>query len=226
MILKDIITVLKSKDKIAILPHISVDGDGLGSSLALALALLKLGKKVKVYLEEGVPFTFGFLPGQHLLELYNNEGYEETGKEESIKNENKNEAGIEVAVALDTGDEGRLGKRIEIFKKAKVTINIDHHATNSMYAEYNLVKTENSAVGEIIYQLIKEIGIEIDTDISICLYVAILTDTGGFKYSNTTALTHQITSDLISNGIDVAEISKRIFDTNSYEKIKLMARNK
>lgn len=216
MTFNEIPSVLRGKDKISILPHVSVDGDGLGSSLALALALGKLGKKVRIYLEEKVPLLFEFLPGLNLIEVYdkNSEAINEDTQEDKLYSE--------VTVAIDTGDEGRLGNRLEIFKGSEVTINIDHHATNSMFAQYNHVQINSSSVGELIYELIKELDIEIDMDISACLYVAILTDTGGFRYSNTTSKTHLIVSDLINKGIDISDISKRIFSTNSYEKIKLM----
>jgi len=206
IVLNDIVSIIKDKEKILILPHVSADGDALGSSIALGLAIEKLGKQVKIYLEEGLQKKYDFLPGQHLIEIY----------------EGKNGFKSEVAIALDTADEGRLGKRIEIFKEAGVTINIDHHNTNPLYADFNYVQPHSSAVGEIIYRIIKMMDLTIDTNISICLYVAISTDTGGFRYSNTTPETHRITSDLIRIGVDVSDISRRLFETNSYEKIKLM----
>jgi len=123
---------------------------------------------------------------------------------------------------LDTGDLERLGKRVEIFNSIKHTVNIDHHTTNTEFASVNLVNTKAAAVGELIYQLIKSMEISLDQDISTCLYVAVATDTGGFRYSNTTALTHQITADLINNGVDVSKISQIVFETVPYKKVKLM----
>ena len=205
MDLNKIILSLNSSEEIAILPHISADGDALGSSLAMALAMKTLGKKVKVILDEDIPQLYGFLPGRHLSEVY-------TGKEKKY----------ETVVALDTGDIGRLGNRLEIFESAKVTINIDHHNTNSEFAFHHYVSTDSAAGGEIIYKLVKMMGVNPDQDIATCLYVAIVTDTGGFRYSNTTSLTHQIISDLIKVGVNVAEISQFVFDTTSYEKVMLM----
>jgi len=209
MVLIDIINVLKKSKKVIIMPHVSVDGDGLGSSLALGLALEKIGTSVEVWLEEDVPNVYSFLPGSHLVNVYNGEGElsgECTG----------------TVVALDAGDLPRLGKRVEIFNNAGITINIDHHGTNDGFAQYNYVNVNSSSVGEILYQFIKMMGIEFDTDIATCLYVAISTDTGGFRYSNTTSITHQIAGDLLNSGVNVAEVSQRIFDTVSYEKVMLM----
>ncbi len=205
MVFDKIISVINNSKEIAILPHVSADGDALGSSLGFALALSGMGKSVKVILEEEIPQVYSFLPGRQMVKVY---GFDE-----------KN---YETAIALDTGDTNRLGKRIEVFESARITVNIDHHKTNSEFAFHNFVSTDSSAVGEIIFQLLKKMGINPDKDISTCLYVAIATDTGGFRYSNTTFLTHQIAAELIQNGINVAEISQWIFDSTSFEKVRLL----
>lgn len=204
MELDRIISVLKESDKIVILPHVSADGDAIGSSLALAMVLRKLGKKPKVMLEEDIPYIYGFLPGREMAEVFT------TGHEL-----------FNAAVALDTGDLGRLGARRSMFESAAETVNIDHHNTNTEFAFHNYVSAGSSAVGEIIYEMIKSMGLKPDMDIATCLYVAIATDTGSFRFSNTSPLTHQIVSELINVGVKVAEVSTKIFDSNSYEKVKL-----
>ncbi|MCX8130101.1 MAG: bifunctional oligoribonuclease/PAP phosphatase NrnA [Clostridia bacterium] len=210
MIIDRIITLIKDAENIAIMPHISVDGDGLGSSLALGLTLKKMGKKVTVYLEEDVPYIYDFLPGKELVSIVN----------DICKY--KNTDGYDLAIALDTGDMKRLGDRADIFERAKITVNIDHHATNTEFAFINYVQPGSAAVGEIVYQMIKVMGQSLDAETATCLYVAITTDTGGFRFSNTTSATHQITADLINNGVNVAEISQKVFETASLEKTKLM----
>ncbi len=206
MIMNDIVTVLKSSNTICIMPHVYADGDAIGSSLALGLALMKLNKAVTVLTEEQIPLTYDFLYGRQLIEVYN---------------VNSEEKKFDAVMTVDTGDLDRVGKRADILKKGKTTVNIDHHQTNTMFACYNYVETNAAAVGEVIYQLIKLLGVEIDAEMSTCLYVALATDTGGFKYSNTTSITHQIAADLINNGVNISEISQRIFDTMSKEKVKL-----
>jgi len=205
MIEKEIIKAIEKAERIAVLPHVFADGDALGSSIALALALRKMGKQVRVYIEEEIQHTFDFLPGKELIEVFDGQA-----------------EGLDLVLILDTGDLARLGRRVEIFNKIENTINIDHHTTNTEFASINLVKSSAAAVGEIIYQLLKSMGMEIDQDISTCLYVAIATDTGGFRYSNTTALTHQITADLINSGVDVSKVSQLVFETVPYKKVKLM----
>lgn len=191
-------------DKIIILPHIEADGDALGSSLALGLALSSAGKAVKIILEEDMPSLYSFLPGTDMIIKYD-------GRDEN--------AGL--AIALDTGDKMRLGRRLAIFEKAEATVNIDHHTTNTRFAEHNLVCTDCAATGEIIFDLLEHLKFEIDKTVAEALYVAVATDTGGFRYSNTTSHTHNIAAKLIDKGLDVSEISKIIFDTESLEKVLL-----
>ncbi|HOQ36444.1 MAG TPA: bifunctional oligoribonuclease/PAP phosphatase NrnA [Acetivibrio sp.] len=207
MVENRIIKLINEAERIAILPHVSADGDALGSSLALAIALRTMDKVVTVYLEEEIPSIYSFLPGRESAQVYG----EKPDK-------------YELVLALDTGDLERLGRRIAIFEEADKTVNIDHHTTNTEFARLNLVKVSSSAVGEIIYQLIKMMGIALDKDMATCLYVAIATDTGGFRYSNTTPITHQISADLINNGVDVANISQLVFETTSLPKVKLMGK--
>lgn len=207
MLMNKIINAIKKAHNIAILPHVSADGDALGSSFALAIALKGLGKNATIYLEEDIPFIYGFMPGLILSKVYNGTDNIET----------------DVAVALDTGDLQRLGKRRAIFEKSSLTVNIDHHTTNSMFATLNHVIPYSSASAEIIYQMIKSMGINLNGEMALCLYVAIATDTGGFRYANTTAITHQITADLINNGVDIADTSQKVFDTISHEKLKLIS---
>lgn len=208
MTLDGIVSILKENNCFAIFPHISLDGDGLGSSLALALALNKLNKKAVVYVEENIPYIYDFLPGKQHIKKYNS--YDALA-----------EFAHSVSVAIDTGDIERLGERELIFNSVEITVNIDHHETNSEYALFNYVQRHSSAAGEIVYSIIKMMGIEFDLDISTCLYVAIATDTGGFRFSNTTSLTHKIIADLIDKGIDVSDISKKVFEVTSLARVRL-----
>lgn len=203
--LEKITSLITARERIAILPHVSADGDAVGSCLAFALALAKLGKKPVVYLEEEIPYVYNFLPGRQYAEVFTSQ-----------------RSTHDVAVALDSGDLGRLGARRDLFETSAVTVNIDHHATNSEFAFHNFVQTGSSAVGEIVYEMIKIMGLKPDADMATCLYVAIATDTGGFKFSNTTSLTHRIAAELVDCGVPVAEVSHRVFDITSYEKVRLM----
>ncbi len=201
---REIVKLLSQAGGVAIFPHVSADGDAIGSSLALAMALKKAGKDVVVYMEENIPAVYRFLPGTELTRFYD-----------------PSDEIMDINLALDTGDVDRLGTRGEAFFKAPCTINIDHHVTNTKFALLNHVDEVSASTGEIVYTLLKKLKLSIDTDMATCLYTAVATDTGGFKYSNTTAETHRIASELVSTGIDIAELSQRIFDNTTYPKLKL-----
>lgn len=205
---KEITKLIDESGSIAIFPHVSADGDAIGSSLALGIALRNAGKKVAIYIEENIPNVYKFLPEIQLASFYND----------------TNEI-MDLNIALDTGDVGRLASRGDAFFKAPCTINIDHHVTNTKFAHLNFVDAVSASTGEIVYRLLKEMELKIDTDIATCLYTAIATDTGGFQYQNTTAETHRITAELLSTGINVGELSQRIFDNTTYEKLKLQQKS-
>lgn len=207
MVQNELIYAIKKERYPVILPHVNADGDALGASIALALALEKLGKRPVVYLEEDFPVLYEFLAAGSQVQKF----------EEKINSPS-------LAIAVDTGDRKRLGRRIELFDSANITINIDHHTTNTFYAQFNDVRSSSSSAGEIMVDIIEALSIEIDRSIAECIYVAIATDTGGFRYSNTSAETHRIAARLLEKGIDVANLSRHIFETVSFEKVKLMGK--
>lgn len=202
---KTISEVIERSDRIVILPHAEADGDALGSSIALGLALMAAKKTVMIVPEEDNFYRYRFLPG---LKLFRNMGEMPEGNF--------------IAIALDTGDYKRLGSRGVYFEKAEATVNIDHHTTNTYFAQHNIVCNDCSSTGEIVFKFLEYSGAEIDKEIAEALYVAITTDTGGFRYSNTTSETHIVASRLLEKGIDVSDISKKVFDTVSKEKVLMM----
>ncbi|NMA66682.1 MAG: bifunctional oligoribonuclease/PAP phosphatase NrnA, partial [Clostridiaceae bacterium] len=195
---------LLTAKSIVILPHINVDGDALGASVALAIALKNKNKSVDVLIEEDVPGTLDFLPG---LELVNNNSLEE----------------YDVALNIDNGDINRLGKREQYFNSARVKLSIDHHSTNKVEADISYVDTSSAATGEIVYDLIKDyLKININKDIALCLYTAIVTDTGCFRYANTTSKTLRIGSELLKFDFDFTVVIKKAYETISIAKLSLI----
>jgi phosphoesterase RecJ-like protein len=205
MVVDKITDVLKKSRCPLILPHIDADGDCLGSSLALSLVLRKMGSNPVICLEEEMPDMYKFLPGRDMITVYR-EG---------------RDFHSDLVIAVDVGDVQRLGERAVYFRDAKITVNIDHHVTNTFFADINDVRPGYSSVGEIMVDIIDELGTGFDRDTAECLYVAIAFDTGGFRYGNTTSGTHIAASRLLGTGIDVAGISRKIFETVSYEKVML-----
>lgn len=206
MTLNQLAEIIKSRSNIAILPHVNPDGDCIGSSFALQLALQKLQKDSIVIVEEDIPQVYSFLAGKY-----------------AKLNEIPSGLVFDTVICLDCGDERRLNDRLYLFESAQTTVNVDHHISNTKFAQFNYVDTYSSATGEIIYDLLSILGVTIDKDIAANLYVAISTDTGGFRYGNTTSRTHHIAAAFLDTGIDIAEINRRIFDTVSMARLKLVA---
>jgi phosphoesterase RecJ-like protein len=203
LIFKSIIDKIKDSNKIAVLSHVMPDGDSIGSSLALYNALKKCGKDVRFILDDDIPRKYGFLKSSGEIQR--------PGQFESF----------DAVIVLDCGDTERLGNS-SIYLNNNYVINIDHHMSNNKYGDLNMVNKDSAAAGELVYDLIKELDIVMDREISECLYTAIVTDTGQFQYSNTTSRTHLIVGDLINNGVNVSLMSERIYQNNSKEKTVLM----
>lgn len=204
--LKSIAEQLLIGDGFTIITHESPDGDTLGSSLALFRTLKKLGKEAEIVCCDPVPSAYSFLPEAVQVRLPSNAH------------------SLPYAVAIDCADKQRMGDAVSLFETAKTTINIDHHGTNDLYAAFNEVAPECAATGERIYQLIRLLVPEIDTETAECLYTALITDTGNFSYSNTTPDTLRTAADLLACGVDHALLNRRIYRSNPYRKIKLQGR--
>ena len=193
--MENIIKIIKESKSIAILGHESEDADSVGSSLALMTALRNMGKSADVFLSAPLEKRLEFLDTDGLFTEIAEDSYD-------------------LCLCVDSGDIQRLGKRYAIFENAKHTLNIDHHATNTFFAEFNLVKADISSAGEIVFDVIECLGAEIDKTIATYLYTAIASDTGSFKYSNVKSETFIKAAKLLEKGIDNAYISRMLFDTD------------
>ncbi len=192
--MENIIKAIKNAETVAILGHISEDADSVGSSLAMQYALEKMGKTADIIFSGELEARLGFMNAKAIF------------KEEA-------KAEYDLCLCLDSGDMKRLGDRVEIFEKAKSTASIDHHITNTEFAEFNYVVPDASATGEILYDVIAALGIDMDRTIAEYLFIAIASDTGSFKYSNVSPKTLRITAELLEQGIDNAYLSRMLFDT-------------
>ncbi|WP_163192653.1 DHH family phosphoesterase [Clostridium thermarum] len=206
---KEIIEQINKASNIAISFHVSPDGDSIGSALALMYGLRKLGKKVNILCKEAVPEILNFLPSV----------------EEINKSDGTIDDDVDCLIVLDCGNVERINCHFkDIAPRKYVLVNMDHHLSNDFYGDVNYVDPSYSAVGEIIYLLLQEMGISIDTEIAKCLYTSIITDCGSFKFSNTTALTHKIAGDLITKNIDFSEIHRIIYENKKLALVKLTGR--
>ena len=193
--MSDVIALINGAKEIAVLTHISEDADSIGSAMAFSAVMEGIGKKVDIYVSDKIEKRLAFLGDEYIV-------YSGNAKE------------YELCVCLDCGDLKRLGVREEIFKKAKKTANIDHHYTNPCYADANYVQGDASSTGEILYKLFCEMKLEINKRAALCLYVAIASDTGGFRYRNTTPDTMRAAAALMEKGIDHAGLCSLLFEKN------------
>ncbi|MBO4940593.1 MAG: bifunctional oligoribonuclease/PAP phosphatase NrnA [Clostridia bacterium] len=195
-----VIEKIRKAEKVAIFNHESPDGDALGSAYALKLIINALGKQAEVFLRQGDERTreYKLIKGTEPLGL----------KVEDC----------DLKIAVDCADFDRLGEMKECFSGN--TAAIDHHVTHKEFAEATLVVPDAPATGEIIFDVAEKLGIEMNQDIASNIYLAIICDTGNFKYSSTTSKTHQVAAKLMEKGIDIANLSKQVFDTKSIEYLR------
>ncbi len=202
--LNSIIEEIKNAESIVILTHVDPDGDAIGSCLAMYNGLKQLGINSDVIIPE-FSKTYEFLPGAQEI------------KKESDKN-------YDLAIALDCGDKKRLNGFNEYFENANSKISIDHHGVNTMYADLNFVNPMAPACAQILITVLETLGVEIDKKIGTCLLTGIITDTGGFRYSGVTAETFEFTAELLSKGVNVSQIYKKVLQTQTKAKFELTKR--
>ncbi len=190
-----IIETLLNEKYFYIISHMLPDGDSVGSLLAMGEGLRRLGKEVRLFTPGNIPHKYKFLKGS-----------------EAVVHDVLIEDPDITTVVLDSSDPERLGIFKDAVLKSKKIINIDHHVTNQRFGTLDLVDSTAAATGEIIYGILKEMNVELNISIAEALYVAISTDTGSFKYENTTSKTHRVVASLLDMGINPGAISQKIFD--------------
>ncbi len=204
--LEEIAALLLAQDKLVLCPHVSPDGDALGSTLALKMALEKAGKKVTVMVDDDVPKAFGFLPQ---IDCF-------------VKPADGEVLEADLLVVLDASSLDRIGKVAQAVK-AKAVANIDHHISNTQFADYLYLNTEAAATAEILCNLVEKLGITPDKDLATCLYTGIYTDCGSFRYANTTPGTMRAAAKLLEYGARPNEISDAL-GTNTRANIEMLGK--
>lgn len=199
-----VIPVLKKYNRFILGCHLYPDGDAIGSLLALGLALAKAGKQVEMVLPEGIPVTFDFLPGIH-----------QTVSVPSLQ--------AEVVVSLDCAERDRLQLPAEVFAHDPLLVNIDHHISNDGFGHVNLVLPEAAATGQLVFHLLNRAGFPLDPAIASALYIAIATDTGFFRYANTTGEVLSIAARLVEEyQISPSYLAERVYEEKSYASVRLL----
>ena len=197
--------ILKSRQRFVVMSHARPDGDALGCTLAMALCLKQLGKDVTAWNEDGVLEKFRYLPGHEMVTVPPAEPQS-----------------FEVALVLDNAVRNRAGKAIQAVGHADVWINIDHHVTNEYYGDLNYIDATSPATGQILFELFRGQDLPLTYAMADNLFAAISTDTGSFQYPSTTARTYEIAADLIRAGVNVGELSQKMYESYPRRRLELL----
>ncbi len=205
--LEAIVKAIKQAQKLLVVTHVHPDGDALGSQLAMGYILEALGKAVVLYSEDEVSHLYDFLPGCEKLVTNLSEA--------DLQN-------FDCCIALDCGDRFRLGREMDGLLKIHPLIVIDHHTGHKDFGDLQWVESTRASTGEMVYDLAITLGAEIPYEAAYCLYAAIVSDTGSFKYSSTTADTFRIARELIGKGVKPSEVAGKLFDNFTVNRLELM----
>ncbi len=217
--LNEIAEILRGAKKIALFPHVNMDGDALGSCVALSEVLSCMDKDCKIVVSESIPDNLIFLDAN-----YEGEHYSTIDLESQMDSD--------VSVLIDSGELKRIPGREECFLSGKKKVSIDHHGTTEAFCDLNYIDPDSAATGQIIWKLVNiltEDGTkEFITDnskkiVADALFAAITTDTGDFQYSNTQKESHEIVAKLYDWGLDANRVSVEIYESNRVERLKLTA---
>lgn len=191
--------IIKSAKKILLLSHVNPDGDTLGSMCAMYSMIYNRFKiKADMSVVSNIPFNYTFLPNINLAQRY---------YDQSLV--------YDLVITLDVAAIDRVRDAKIFFDKAKCTVNIDHHKTNPGFGDYQIINPEASSCGEVLYNYFKENNWDITPDAADCLYTAIMTDTGNFRFENTSSKVFRAVADLVDIGANPTVLYKKCYETKT-----------
>src|SRR3989440_6885840 len=198
---------LRSHDRFLVTTHENPDGDALGSLLATKLALDQLGKDSVMVLHGDAP-----LPSEY--------SFMELGE---LRRRWPDDAAERVLVAVDCANESRIADP-DVLGRVPLSVNIDHHHDNSRFGRVNLIDATASSTGEVLRDVFRELGVRLTPELAEPLYIALVTDTGRFQYTNTTPKALRLAAELVEAGADVHRVFQGVYETVQFAKLKLLAR--
>jgi bifunctional oligoribonuclease and PAP phosphatase NrnA len=206
--LQAVAAALREHDRFLVVTHENPDGDALGSLLATTVVLRQLGKDVQMFLYGNAPLPreYGFMQLDGLLR------------------ELPDDIGDRVLVAVDCAKADRIGADPAPVERAKLVIDIDHHHDNTRFGAVNLIVADASSTGEVLRDVFAELGVELTPEIAEPLYIALVTDTGRFQYTNTTPKSLRLAAELVEAGADVHQVFQQVYESVEFAKLKLLAR--
>jgi len=196
----------QNHERFVVISHVRPDGDAYGSSLGLALSLQGMGKDVKVVNADGLSPLFEFLPGGKGL----------TATLPAAPEPDR------LIIAVDCADQKRLGAVFDQWQRSP-DVNIDHHVSNPGYAKLNLIDAESPATAQVLYEIITALKWPLTPEVAANLYVGIITDTGNFRYRQTTAQTFEIAAQLVKAGADPTDLAEACYQSYRAERLLLVA---
>ena len=194
-------------ERIALVCHISPDGDAVGSALAMRLGLLQLGKTVDLFCQDKIPDVLRFLPGAEKFRI----------PEECCET-------FDLLLCVDVSDERRMGRCKCLHEMAACTAQVDHHGTNTNYCQVNCIDGTAPANCLIVYELLQRLGCEVTADIALCLAVGLSTDTGHLVYNSTTPEAYRVMGELVEAGAPIAEAYRRLYRERPPRQVALLAK--
>lgn len=197
MRIKNVLDRIKKHRNFVITTHTSLEGDALGSELALYRLLKRLGKRARIINDDVIPYGYDILPGLEVVERYS----------ETLKISPR-----DCFVTVDCSDPKRCGRVWRLRLPGMPTLNIDHHISNTRFGDTNWIEPAAASCTQMIYQLYKAAGVPVDKAAAMYMYAGLLTDTGSFRYPNTTAASHCIAADLLRRRIDVPRLYRSIYE--------------
>jgi phosphoesterase RecJ-like protein len=200
-----IINQLLSSNHVFLASHTNPDGDAVGSTIAMGILLSAIDKKITLYNESSIPAVYRFLPRVEMIENNINEAND-----------------FDTAIILDCGNLQRIGTAASMVNDISAIINIDHHISNDHFGHFQLIDTTASSTAEIIYRLIKKMGVAIDKTIATSIYTGVLTDTGSFRFSNTNQAAFAICQEMVEKGVDPSDVARNVYGRYSLGRIKLL----
>src|SRR2546421_6148744 len=206
--LQAVAAALRDHDRFLVVTHENPDGDALGSLLATTLALRRLGKDVEMYLGGS-----GSLPREYaFMQL------------DGLRRDLPDDLEQRVLVAVDCAKADRIGPDPNPVERASLVIDIDHHHDNTRFGDLNLIVADASSTGEVLRDLIRELDVELTPDLAEPLYIALVTDTGRFQYTNTTPKSLRLAAELVDAGADLHAVFQQVYESVEFAKLKLLAR--
>jgi phosphoesterase RecJ-like protein len=198
---------IQENDRFLVISHVNPDGDAIGSTCSMACMLDKLGKSFVMVNEDRVSKRFTVIPRSDQIVGRSEQGLPE---------------GFQAVIAVDSADFDRIGQTKALLSEGTPILNIDHHPTNDGWGSVSLIREDAASTTEVLFALCQELQIPLDEELATCLYAGLMTDTGGFRFSNTTVAVMRTAADLMEAGVNATRLSEGLMGTMTKGQVELL----